>query len=208
MDKFLSGPPGGRTLPQTPTSLSELAGGVYGPGASVASTGLNVHRASIRAGISRASGETWDDILDYYLVGSLPRAAFQEADFLTSSTLTAVRPTSLSASGRSTIKEVSTLLLAESPRVAKVLVRFREISLLQGTILNRLPAKFGPAIPPILSTTNLHPPSGTTAYLTHMVPPVLGSLAVCTFEAKASKPILRQPRCGLSGAKVTLKRNL
>ncbi|KAK1230477.1 ERAD-associated protein [Marasmius sp. AFHP31] len=67
MDKFLSGPTGGRTLPQTPTSLSDLAGGVYGPGASVASTGLNIHRASIRAGVSRASGETWDDILDYYL---------------------------------------------------------------------------------------------------------------------------------------------
>jgi len=68
MAKFLSGPPGGRTLPQTPTRLSDLVGGVYGPGASVASTGLNAHRASIKAGISRASGETWEDILDYYLV--------------------------------------------------------------------------------------------------------------------------------------------
>ncbi|KAG7091020.1 hypothetical protein E1B28_010081 [Marasmius oreades] len=67
MDKFASGPPGGRTLPQTPTVLSDLVGGVYGPGASHASTGLNAHRAAIRAGLSRASGETWDDILDYYL---------------------------------------------------------------------------------------------------------------------------------------------
>ncbi|KAL0581344.1 ERAD-associated protein [Marasmius crinis-equi] len=67
MEKFLAGPPGGRTLPQTPTSLADLAGGVYGPGASVASTGFNVHRASIKAGVSRASGETWEDIVDYYL---------------------------------------------------------------------------------------------------------------------------------------------
>ncbi|KAJ7928457.1 hypothetical protein B0H13DRAFT_1967359 [Mycena leptocephala] len=62
-----SGPPGGRTLPQTPTRLSDLAGGVYGPGASVASTGANAQKAAIRAGMSRASGETWEDILDYYL---------------------------------------------------------------------------------------------------------------------------------------------
>lgn len=68
MAKFLSGPPGGRTLPQTPTRLSDLVGGVYGPGASVASTGLNIHRAAIKAGFSRASGETVEDILDYYLV--------------------------------------------------------------------------------------------------------------------------------------------
>ncbi|KAK7057522.1 ubiquitin-protein ligase [Favolaschia claudopus] len=67
IDNFVSGPPGGRTLPQTSTRLSDLAGGVYGPGASVASTGLNVHKAAIRAGMSRASGETWEDILDYYL---------------------------------------------------------------------------------------------------------------------------------------------
>ncbi|KAJ7668547.1 hypothetical protein DFH06DRAFT_1182031 [Mycena polygramma] len=67
MDFFRSGPPGGRTLPQTPTRLSDLAGGVYGPGASVASTGANAQRAAVRAGMSRASGETWEDILDYYL---------------------------------------------------------------------------------------------------------------------------------------------
>ncbi|KAJ6497719.1 hypothetical protein C8R45DRAFT_984007 [Mycena sanguinolenta] len=67
MDTFRSGPPGGRTLPQTPTRLSDLVGGVYGPGASVASTGANAQKAAIRAGLSRASGETWEDILDYYL---------------------------------------------------------------------------------------------------------------------------------------------
>ncbi|KAJ7782738.1 hypothetical protein B0H16DRAFT_1357156 [Mycena metata] len=67
MGVFRSGPPGGRTLPQTPTRLSDLAGGAYGPGASVASTGANAQKAAIRAGLSRESGETWEDILDYYL---------------------------------------------------------------------------------------------------------------------------------------------
>lgn len=67
MVKYLSGPPGGRTLPQTATRLSDLAGGIYGPGASVASTGLNTQRPAIKAGIARAAGETWEDVLEYYL---------------------------------------------------------------------------------------------------------------------------------------------
>ncbi|KAJ7594970.1 hypothetical protein C8J56DRAFT_1002681 [Mycena floridula] len=77
MKRFLSGPPGGLTLPQSATRLSDLVGGIYGPGASVASTGVNAHRAAIKAGISRASGETWEDILDYYLFN----ADRQETDF-------------------------------------------------------------------------------------------------------------------------------
>jgi len=68
MAKYLSGPPGGRSLPQTATRLSDLAGGIYGPGASVASTGLNTQRPAIKAGIARAAGETWEDVLEYYLV--------------------------------------------------------------------------------------------------------------------------------------------
>ncbi|KAI6007730.1 hypothetical protein F5J12DRAFT_905581 [Pisolithus orientalis] len=67
MQKFLSGPPGGLTLPYTPTSLSDLDGGVYGPGASVASTGFNVVRPAVKAGFARAAGETWDDLLEYYM---------------------------------------------------------------------------------------------------------------------------------------------
>ncbi|CAK5282409.1 unnamed protein product [Mycena citricolor] len=67
METFKAGPVGGRTLPRTHTRLSDLEGGVYGPGASVASTGLNAQKPAIRAGLSRASGETWEDILDYYL---------------------------------------------------------------------------------------------------------------------------------------------
>ncbi|KAI0041352.1 HCP-like protein [Auriscalpium vulgare] len=67
MARFLSGPPGGRTLPQTSTRLSDLSGGVYGPGASVASTGLNAQRPAIKAARARAAGETWEDILEYYI---------------------------------------------------------------------------------------------------------------------------------------------
>jgi SEL1 protein len=68
MERFQSGPPGGLTLLQTPTRLSDLVGGVYGPGASVASTGLNIRRPAIKAGLARAAGETWEDVLEYYLV--------------------------------------------------------------------------------------------------------------------------------------------
>lgn len=65
---FLSGPPGGRTLPYTHTRLSDLDGGVYGPGASVASTGLNVVKPAVKAGFAQAAGETWEDLLEYYMV--------------------------------------------------------------------------------------------------------------------------------------------
>ena len=76
MEKFQSGPPGGLTLPQTPTRLSDLVGGVYGPGASVASTGLNTHRPAIKAGFARTAGETWEDVLEYYLVRIFLRLLF------------------------------------------------------------------------------------------------------------------------------------
>ncbi|EJT98843.1 HCP-like protein [Dacryopinax primogenitus] len=66
MAQFLSGPPGGRTLLLYPTRLSDLIGGVYGPGSSVASTGWNANRAAVRAGQARAAGETWQDILEFY----------------------------------------------------------------------------------------------------------------------------------------------
>ena len=68
MAKYLSGPPGGRTLPLLPPRLSDLDGGVYGPGASVASTGPNAVRAVIKTAHSRAAGETWEDLMEYYLV--------------------------------------------------------------------------------------------------------------------------------------------
>ena len=125
MAKFLSGPPGGRTLPQTPTRLSDLAGGVYGPGASVASTGVNAQRASVRAGITRAAGETWEDVLEYYLV-CLPCRTFPGAHcFLSSSMLTAVKSILHIVSGKSSIKAVYMLLLAVLHLEAKALALFR-----------------------------------------------------------------------------------
>ncbi|KAB5589505.1 MMS2 protein [Ceratobasidium theobromae] len=66
MTNYLSGPPGGRTLPLKPTKLSDLSGGLYGHGASVASTGYNSLRAPITAANARAAGETWTDVLEYY----------------------------------------------------------------------------------------------------------------------------------------------
>ena len=42
MSTFLSGPPSGQTLPLTPTRLSDLDGGVFDPGASVASTFMSI----------------------------------------------------------------------------------------------------------------------------------------------------------------------
>ncbi|THG93907.1 hypothetical protein EW145_g8259, partial [Phellinidium pouzarii] len=67
MAKFISGPPGGRTLLHTTTRLSDLNGGAYGPGASVASTGMNAHRAVVKAASARQAGETWEDVLEYYM---------------------------------------------------------------------------------------------------------------------------------------------
>lgn len=68
MARFLSGPPGGRSLPLAAIRLSDLVGGVYGPGASVASTGLNAARPVIKTAGARAAGETWEDLMEYYLV--------------------------------------------------------------------------------------------------------------------------------------------
>ncbi|WVW78646.1 hypothetical protein I302_100606 [Kwoniella bestiolae CBS 10118] len=63
---FLSGPPGGLTLPLTNTKLSDRVGGIYGPHASWASTGSNAHRPAIRATMASARGETEKEILEYY----------------------------------------------------------------------------------------------------------------------------------------------
>lgn len=68
MAHFITGPPGGRTLPKTATKLSDLDGGIFGPGASVASTGMNAYRPVIKAAKSRGTGETWDDLIGFYKV--------------------------------------------------------------------------------------------------------------------------------------------
>ncbi|KAG1717786.1 hypothetical protein EDB19DRAFT_1996365 [Suillus lakei] len=64
---FLSSPPGGQTLPQTATRLSGLDGGMFGPGASVASTSMDIIKPAVKAGLAQTAGETWDDVLEYYI---------------------------------------------------------------------------------------------------------------------------------------------
>lgn len=96
MIEFMSGPPGGRTLPQTPTRLSDLTGGIYGPGASVASSGFGAQRPAIKAGVVRAAGETWEDVLDYYMVRfPVLLSLYALVDISTSSMLTEARSTLL-----------------------------------------------------------------------------------------------------------------
>jgi SEL1 protein len=63
MTHFSSGPPGGRHLPPPKVRLSDISGGVYGPGASVAplsrrSSSGNVHLPT--------TAQEWADVLELY----------------------------------------------------------------------------------------------------------------------------------------------
>lgn len=68
--QFASGPPGGLTLPYTKMRLSDAVGGVYGPGASAASTGLAARRPAIQAALAGRSGasdgSSLEDMLEFY----------------------------------------------------------------------------------------------------------------------------------------------
>ena len=66
MQHFLSGPPGGRHLPPPKTRLSDVAGGIYGPGASV-SVGLG-GGARTQSGVvaNPSTQQEWEDVLAYY----------------------------------------------------------------------------------------------------------------------------------------------
>lgn len=73
MSRFYSGPPGGMHLPPRKLRLSDLDGGVYGPGASAASTGLNAFKDASSSYYSAAGDiqnptteAEWDDVLEYY----------------------------------------------------------------------------------------------------------------------------------------------
>lgn len=73
MDRFYSGPPGGLALPPIKTRLSDLDGGVYGPGASVASTGLNAFKSPASSYSSDgghihipSTEAEWEDVLEFY----------------------------------------------------------------------------------------------------------------------------------------------
>jgi hypothetical protein len=128
MARYLSGPPGGRTLPLTPTRLSDLAGGVYGPGASVASTGMNGQRPAIKAARARAAGETWEDILEYYIVSFNPLLIRTYLSSRFSSTQTVGKPTLPSVSERYSTMAAYTMQRVASHLAVKVLVGYHGTS--------------------------------------------------------------------------------
>ncbi|KAJ9474507.1 ERAD-associated E3 ubiquitin-protein ligase component HRD3 [Pseudozyma hubeiensis] len=70
--RFQAGPPGGLTLPYTKIRISDLDGGAYGPGASVASTGYAVLNPAVQAALNRQPGSARDpsaleDLLEYHI---------------------------------------------------------------------------------------------------------------------------------------------
>lgn len=70
--RFQAGPPGGLTLPYTKIRISDLDGGAYGPGASVASTGYAVFKPAVQAALNRQPGSARDpsaleDLLEYHI---------------------------------------------------------------------------------------------------------------------------------------------
>lgn len=57
---FNAGPPGGRHLSPPKVRLSDLAGGVYGPGASPS------YRTPVTGGSKSQSRQEWDDLIEWY----------------------------------------------------------------------------------------------------------------------------------------------
>jgi SEL1 protein len=68
MARFLKGPPGGLHLPPAKVRLSDAEGGVFGSGASVASTGVNAKsaHASHHTFHTPTTQQEWDDVLEFY----------------------------------------------------------------------------------------------------------------------------------------------
>lgn len=198
MAKYRSGPVGGLTLPLTPTRLSDLEGGIYGPGASVASTGLQSHRAAIKASASRQSGETWEDVLDYYMVCSLRQCTSFSSSFITSSMPTEERPTLHIVWANCSTKVAFTRAQAVLRLVVKVLERFPATMFVQGSISNLLPARSGLAILPTLCTTVLRRPGSMLAkmFLLDTLLRVLAISVGCTCAARVSTRIWPWPGCG------------
>lgn len=129
MTKFMGGPPGGRTLPLAIPRLSDMDGGVYGPGASVASTGINAARPVIKTANARAAGETWEDLLEYYLVGTdLPFPNSELKEPYVSSMPIVVKWISPIVWARYSTRAVFTVVWVVSPREVMVLVVFLGIS--------------------------------------------------------------------------------
>jgi SEL1 protein len=72
LKRFQSGPPGGLTLPYTHLRLSDISGGVFGPGASAASTGMAKYRPAIQAMLhslpadGSSDGRRLEDLLEFF----------------------------------------------------------------------------------------------------------------------------------------------
>ena len=123
INTFKVGPPGGKTIPPTAIKLSDLSGGIYGPGASVASTGLNSQRPVVKAASSHSAGDTWEDVLEYYLVRvGVTTMVARITQFSPSSMLTEVKRISRIDSGRFTTKVRCTSHPEVSLREAKAWV--------------------------------------------------------------------------------------
>ncbi|KAL1408819.1 ERAD-associated protein [Vanrija albida] len=65
-EAFITGPPGGRTLPLIASRLADKLGGIYGPHASWSSTGVNQNRHVIQASMDAARGQTEAEVLKFY----------------------------------------------------------------------------------------------------------------------------------------------
>jgi SEL1 protein len=66
MRYFNAGPPGGRHLPPFKIRLSDLSGGPYGPGASVAPISPAARRSSSGTVHQPATPQEWADVLELY----------------------------------------------------------------------------------------------------------------------------------------------
>jgi len=192
MAKYLSGPPGGRTLPQTATRLSDLAGGVYGAGASVASTGVNTQRPAVKAGIARAAGETWNDVVEYYSVMLQLELVCLTDTFPSSLVLSGGRLTSHTDSVRFSTTEASIPHQEASLREVKALARTREALNWRASTSSGLRDKFG------LWTLLQQPHQKTRTNLSATPLPPLPTLEECIFAARVSRRTQSWRKLGLS----------
>ena len=154
MTKFMAGPPGGRTLPLAIPRLSDMDGGVYGPGASVASTGINAARPVIKTANARAAGETWEDLLEYYLVSTVflfPNLELK-ARIISSMPIVAKWISPIVWAGYFT-RAVSTLVWVVSPQEVMVPAVFPGISTVLDITSSGLLDKSGHRIHQTLATT-------------------------------------------------------
>ncbi|BEI90946.1 uncharacterized protein CcaverHIS019_0310160 [Cutaneotrichosporon cavernicola] len=62
---YEAGPPGGETLPLSPSRISDRLGGVFGPHATWSLTGFNVNYVTVKAINALARGESEPEILEY-----------------------------------------------------------------------------------------------------------------------------------------------